>query len=91
MSELSGRLREVRTTLERPAFIPAPWPREWLDARTFGNVLTFVDTRHSQEQFGERIGSLVGAVRQIDVTPMSLRSVFTTMESGAPCGRFASR
>lgn len=86
MSELGARLREVRVTLERPTAIPVPWPREWLEPRTFGNVLTFVDTRYSEQGFGERIRSLLGVVRQIDVAPMPLRSVFTTIARAARDG-----
>ncbi len=86
MSELGARMREVRITLAQPASMGAPWPREWLDVRAFGNLLTFVDTRYSEEHLGERIRSLVGPARQIDVAPMSLRSVFTTIARAARDG-----
>ncbi len=86
MDGLSTRVRGVRITLENPTGIPAPWPREWLEARAFGNVLTFIDTRHSPESFGERIRSMLGPVRQIDVEPLSLRALFSVMERSARRG-----
>src|SRR6266851_3080007 len=45
MGELMGRFREVHVTLEREAAPPRPAPKEWLQVRAMGNVLTFVDTR----------------------------------------------
>jgi ABC-2 type transport system ATP-binding protein len=86
MSGLNARLREVRVTLERPAAVPEHLPREWLQARAFGNVLSFIDTRYSEEDLGERIRSLLGPVRQIDAQPMPLRSVFTTLARAARDG-----
>jgi ABC-2 type transport system ATP-binding protein len=79
MSDLSGRLREVRVTLEQAASVPKRLPKEWLQPRAFGNVLSFVDTRYSQEQLGERVRALLGRVRQIDAQPMPLNSVFKAL------------
>ncbi len=86
MADLGSRLREVRVTLEQPARVPEPWPREWLEARTFGNVLTFIDTRHAPETFGERVRSVLGPVRQIDAVPMPLRAQFGVIERAARAG-----
>jgi ABC-2 type transport system ATP-binding protein len=86
MVDLASRMREVRVTLEQPARIPAPWPGEWLEARAFGNVLTFIDMRHSPETFGERVRSVLGPVRQIDAVPMSLRAQFGVIERAARAG-----
>jgi ABC-2 type transport system ATP-binding protein len=86
MSDLNARLREVRVTLERPAAVPEHLPKEWLRPRAFGNVLSFVDTRYSEADLGERLRSLLGPVRQIDAQPMPLRSVFTTLARAARDG-----
>ena len=86
MSELSARLREVRITLEHPAAVPERLPREWLQVRALGNVLSFVDTRYSEADLGERVRSLLGPVRRIDAQPMPLRSVFTTLARAARDG-----
>jgi ABC-2 type transport system ATP-binding protein len=86
MSDLSARLREVRVTLEQAAEIPQGLPKEWLGARAFGNVFSFVDTRYAEGQLGERVRALLGPVRQIDAQPMALRSVFTTLARAARDG-----
>jgi ABC-2 type transport system ATP-binding protein len=79
MSELSARMREVRITLNDPAVSPQPAPPEWLDVRATGNVLVFVDTRFSQDRLNAAIASLLRGVRNIDVQPIALRSIFTTL------------
>src|SRR5207253_2815893 len=47
-SDLSERLREVRVTLAQPAVVPEHLPKEWLQVRAMGNVVSFVDTRYSE-------------------------------------------
>ena len=79
MDELRERFREVHVTLDRPASPPGHAPKEWLNLRTMGNVVTFVDSRFSEDRLGAEIGTLNGSVRNIDAQPMSLRSIFTTL------------
>ena len=79
MSELSDRMREVRVTLNDPAVSPASAPAEWLDVRANGNVLAFVDTRFSQDRLNGAIASVLRGVRNVDVQPIALRSIFTTL------------
>lgn len=86
MSDLTGRFREVHVTLEREASAPGQMPKDWLHVRAAGSVLTFVDTRFSEDRLGERIESLVGGVRRIDAQPMGLRSIFTTLARAARDG-----
>lgn len=86
MEALQARMREVRVVLDSPAALPAQWPREWLQPKTFGNVLSFIDTRHDPAAFAARLAALVGPSRQIDVTPMALRTVFTTLARAARAG-----
>ncbi len=86
MSDLSGRFREVHVTLEWEATAPGRLPKDWLEVQAAGNVLTFVDTRFSEEGLGERIQSLVGVVRRIDAQPMALRSIFKTLARAARDG-----
>ena len=49
--------------MDRAAEIPPNLPREWLQARAFGNVLSFVDTRFSEDGIAERVRSILGGVR----------------------------
>ena len=86
MSRLTERCREVYVTLESAARVPNPLPPQWLQARTAGNVLMFVDTQFSNETSGELVRTLCEGVRQIDARPMPLRSIFTTLAPAARDG-----
>ena len=83
MSDLTARLRHVRVTLEGNAQTPMSVPSEWLDVRAEGNVLTFIDTRFSERLLAERLAALVGPVRHVDVQPVALRSMYTTLARAA--------
>ena len=76
---LSGRLREVRVTLQTEASLPAHLPKEWLNVRADGNALTFVESRFSEADLASRVASAVGGVRAITVRPVALRSIYTTL------------
>src|SRR5580700_1526169 len=52
MNDLIGRFRQVQVTLEREASAPSRLPPDWLQVRTMGNVLEFVDARFSEEALG---------------------------------------
>ena len=86
MSDLTGRVREVRVTLERPATIPGQVPREWLQVCATGNVVGFVDIQFSDENLQERVASSFRGVRSIDVQPIALRSIFTALSRAAQNG-----
>ncbi len=86
MEALLGRSRAVRITLQRSARVPPQLPPEWLDASAEGNVLSFVDTRFSEEHLAATLGSLLMGVRQVDVQPMPLRAIFTTLARAARSG-----
>jgi ABC-2 type transport system ATP-binding protein len=87
MGDLIDRFREVHVTLEHEARPPERVPEEWLQVRTMGNVLAFVDSRFKQEELGERIASVVGGVRRVEAQPMGLRSIFTAL-AGASASRW---
>ena len=86
MGDVIARFREVRVTLEREASAPGRVPVNWLQVRAVGNVLSFVETRFSEEAFSERVKSLLAGVRAIDTQPMGLRSIFTTLARSARDG-----
>ena len=79
MSDVMARFREVRVTLERESAAPTHAPSDWLQLRTMGNVVSFVDTQFSKDGLGERVKALLPGVRDIDTQPMGLRSIFTTL------------
>jgi ABC-2 type transport system ATP-binding protein len=86
MSRLTERCREVYVTLDATARVPDPLPAHWLQARAVGNVLMFVETQFSDDTLRELVRMLCEGVRQIDVKPMSLRSIFTTLAPAARDG-----
>jgi ABC-2 type transport system ATP-binding protein len=84
MSDLVGRFREVRVTLDhngKPSseIVTTPFPKCWLRIQTVGNVLSFVDTQFSESDVNERLRSLIGYVKNVDAQPMALRTIFTTL------------
>lgn len=83
MIDLSGRIREVRVTLEQEAAPPSQMPKDWLQVRALGNVLSFIDTRFSAEDLNARVNSLFKGIKDIDVQPVVLRSIFTTLARAA--------
>jgi ABC-2 type transport system ATP-binding protein len=83
MADLTGRFREVRIVTEREAAPPGQAPSHWLEVKAAGNVLMFVDSRFSDDAFGEQVHSFVGEVRRVDAQPMALRSIFTTLARAA--------
>jgi ABC-2 type transport system ATP-binding protein len=87
MSDLTRRFREVHVTLDVEATRPNQTPNEWIEMRTMGNVLTFVDSGFDESGLSERIRSRINGVREIDLQPMALRSIFTTLARAARDGR----
>jgi ABC-2 type transport system ATP-binding protein len=79
MDELNRRFREVHVTFEHEAARPGHVPPEWLQVQARGNVLSFVDTRFSQNSLEEQIESVAGVPQRIDAQPMALRCIFTTL------------
>lgn len=86
MSDLMARVREVRVTLAGEAIIPQSAPKDWLDLRANGNVLTFVATRwNEQSRLGATVSELQG-IRHVDAHPIGLRGTFTALARAARDG-----
>lgn len=83
MNDLTARFRDVRVTLDRAASPPGRAPTEWLNMRTSGNVLMFVDSRYSEDHLRAGLATLNGSVRSVDAQPMALRSIFTALARAA--------
>ena len=86
LSELSARVREVRITLADEAVRPPAAPADWINVSTSGNVLSFVDVRFSQDRLSGMIASLLGGVRNVDVQPIALRSIFIALARSSQSG-----
>lgn len=79
LETLTDRVQRIKVTVERQSAPRQTTPDTWIDIHETGNVLTFVDTQFSEFDLGERIRSQVEGVRDIEVQPMSLRAIFTSM------------
>ena len=79
MEALTSRFREVRVTLDHAVDPERFFHPDWLQIETSGNVLAFVETHFSEAAIDERVRSAVGETRRIDVQPMPLRTIFTTL------------
>lgn len=79
ITDLTARFREVCVVLEREAPTLERTPTGWLHLQTTGNIVTFVDTRCSEDCLGDQIRSVVSGVSRIYAQAMPLRSIFTTL------------
>jgi len=82
MSELMGRFREVHVTLEQAAMAPREAPKEWLQVRAMGNVLTFVDTRFDPSTLSEQIHSQIAGVKETVVAADGIAECFHDIGAG---------
>jgi ABC-2 type transport system ATP-binding protein len=79
MTELSDRFRQVRVTLDFPGTLPVPPPDGWLQPMMAGNVVSFVDSRFTESRLAESIAARFKGVKNIEVQPVALRNIFTTL------------
>jgi ABC-2 type transport system ATP-binding protein len=78
LSTLTARFREMEVTLEESA-LPAPWPSHWLRPQTSPAVVRFVETHYDPERTTSQIQLLFRGVKNIEASPMPLRSIFVTL------------
>jgi len=79
MAALIERFREVELTFDTAPAVQEKWPESWMQVDASGAVLRFIESRFDEERTRGEIGQLVGNVRDITFTPMSLRCIFLAM------------
>jgi ABC-2 type transport system ATP-binding protein len=79
MEALTGRVQEVKVTLDRTATIRRPPPVNWIDMKESGNVLTFVHTHLIENDIETQVRSQLDGVLRVDVNAMPLRTIFTSL------------
>lgn len=79
MEELTGRVQEIKVTLDHTAAVRKPPPVDWVDVKESGNVLTFVHTQFIENDLEVQIRSQLDGVQRIEVNPMPLRTIFTSL------------
>jgi ABC-2 type transport system ATP-binding protein len=79
MSVLSDRFREVELTLASPKPLPERLPGTWMQASASASAVQFIESRFDQERTSAEIRRVFGEARNVEFTPMSLRSIFLVM------------
>lgn len=87
LAVLSAHFREIEVTTPDAApaasatdfVLPTPWPRQWLNPDRSGAVTRFTDSQFDADSTPALVQSLFGAMCRIDVSPMSLRSIFVAL------------
>src|SRR5438309_677191 len=79
MSCLTTRFREVEFTREVDHPLPSPLPEAWLQTKSFGAMVRFVDSRFNQQNTAADVQRLFGNVTNLQYRALSLRAIFLSM------------
>lgn len=80
LSSLSNRFREVEVTIaERPDGKTPSWPDTWMHVEVSNSLVRFIDSRFDKHRTQQEVEAALGAVRDISVHPMPLRSIFVAV------------
>lgn len=79
MTSLSTRFREVELTRDSNGPLPSPLPDNWLQPKTSGAIVRFVDSRFDGQTTPAEIQRLFGTVRDVQFRALSLRAIFLAM------------
>lgn len=79
MASLSTRFREVEITRDFEAPLPSALPAGWLQAKSSGTVVRFVDSRFDEQRTSADITRLFGLVKDAQFRPLTLRAIFLAM------------
>jgi ABC-2 type transport system ATP-binding protein len=90
MAQLSGRIREVRVTMNRDAWMPQGSPENWINMSTAGNVLSFTDVRYESRALQASVNSLLTDIKEVGIQPVALRSIFTALARSSRSREMAS-
>jgi ABC-2 type transport system ATP-binding protein len=79
MASLSIRFREVEITRHSDSPLPTTLPDTWLQTKSSGAVVRFVDSRFDEQRATAEIARVFGPVRDTQFRPLTLRSIFLAM------------
>lgn len=82
MGLLGGRFREVELTFDAPVSLPAKCPDNWMQVKASAAVVQFIESRFDEQRTSAEISQVFGPARDVNFTPMSLRSIFLAMARG---------
>ena len=79
MNSLSVRFREVEIIRHSDSPLPTALPDTWLQTKSSGAVVRFVDSRFDEQRATAQIARVFGPVRDTQFRPLTLRSIFLAM------------
>jgi len=79
MNSLSVRFREVEIIRHSDSPLPTALPDTWLQTKSSGAVVRFVDSRFDEQRATAVIARVFGPVRDTQFRPLTLRSIFLAM------------
>ena len=78
-ASLRARFRQCEVTLEQDQEVPETLPETWMLAERAGQVLRFVDSRFQNGTGEENVREVLPEIKDLDVSPMSLKEIFLTL------------
>jgi ABC-2 type transport system ATP-binding protein len=79
MSSLSARFREVEITTESAIPLPLQLPASWLNPKSLGALVRFVDSRFDEQKTPADIQRLFPNAKDVQFRALSLRAIFLAM------------
>jgi len=79
MASLATRFREVELTRETDQPLPSLLPGAWLQLKTSGTLVRFVESRFDEQKTPADIKRVFGNVEDIQYRPLSLRAIFLAL------------
>jgi ABC-2 type transport system ATP-binding protein len=79
MASLTTRFREIEITLDSDASLPSALPDSWLQTKSAGPVVRFVDSRFDEQRTSSEIARVFGAVKDTQFRSLTLRAIFLAM------------
>jgi ABC-2 type transport system ATP-binding protein len=79
MSSLSARFREVEITTESAIPLPLQLPASWLNPKSLGALVRFVDSHFDEQKTPADIQRLFPNAKDVQFRALSLRAIFLAM------------
>src|SRR5256886_3017861 len=79
MSTLSTRFREVEITTEAATPLPVQLPASWLQPKSLGALVRFIDSRFDEHETPAEIHRLFPNAKDVQFRALSLRGIFLAM------------
>jgi ABC-2 type transport system ATP-binding protein len=76
MSSLTNRFREVEIATESAVPLPSPLPASWLQPKSLGALVRFIDSRFDEQKTPADIQRLFPNAKDVQFRALSLRAIF---------------